>query len=158
MKKMVLGLVLALAALGLMASPAMAAPDSPRTVPMLSAADQAFLATLAKAPAPVPAAKRPSQGLEKSACNATANCWDGTTRSCSGNTSCSAVDSNCSGGQRGSVTCDGVTTQCPSCCPDLDCTAERASCASDCAGCPFIFSCNTSTCNVTCHCKFSGCF
>ncbi len=106
MKKMVLGFSLALAALGFLASPALAAP--------LSAADQAFIASLAQ-PAPVPAAQRPALG-EKALCTATANCWNGTTVSCSGNnstTSCSATDSNCGGGQRGSVTCDGVTVFCP---------------------------------------------
>jgi hypothetical protein len=60
--------------------------------------------------------------------------------------------------QRGSVTCDGVTTSCPICPCDLDCAAERADCIAGCDPCPAIFSCNLSTCTVTCHCKFSGCF
>jgi hypothetical protein len=151
MKKILLGLSLSLAALGFLVSPAMAAP--------LSATDQAFIASLA-APAPVPAAKRPALG-EKALCNATANCWDGSTVSCSGNnstTSCSATDSNCSVGQRGSVTCDGVTTLCPACPCDLDCAAERADCIGTCDPCPALFSCSLSTCTVSCHCKFSGCF
>lgn len=52
----------------------------------------------------------------QSTCNATANCGS-TTVSCTGTSSCSAVDRNCSTLTRGSVTCDGVTTSCPtSCC------------------------------------------
>ena len=151
MKKMLLGLSLSVAALGFLVSPAVAAP--------LSATDQAFIASLA-APAPVPAAKRPALG-GKALCSATANCWDGSTVSCSGNnstTSCSATDSNCLVHQRGSVTCDGVTTSCPICPCDLNCTEERANCASDCSPCAFTFSCSLSTCTVTCHCKFSTCF
>jgi hypothetical protein len=151
MKKMVLGLSLTLAALAFLVSPAMAAP--------LSAADQAFIASLS-APAPVPAAKRPALG-EKALCNASANCWDGSTVSCSGNnstTSCSAADSNCSGGQRGSVTCDGVTTFCPPCPCDLNCAEERSFCIQDCSPCPAIFSCNLTACTTSCRCKFSGCF
>ena len=152
MKKMVLGFSLALAAFSFLASPALAVP--------LSAADQAFIASLAKPAAPVPAAKQPALG-EKALCTASANCWDGSTVSCSGNnstTSCSATDSNCGGGQRGSVTCDGVTTFCPPCPCNLDCAAERADCISTCDPCPAIFSCSLSTCTVHCHCKFSGCF
>ena len=154
MKKVALGFLLVLAALGLTTSPGMAAPAA-------SAADQAFLAALAAPVAPVPAAKRPALG-GKALCTASANCGTGGTISCSGNnstTSCSATDQNCSLGQRGSVTCDGVTTLCPNtCCPGLDCSAERSNCAADCSPCAFTFSCNTSTCAVTCHCKFSTCF
>src|SRR3954447_4596485 len=144
MKKM--ALVLVLAALSLMASPAMAAPDSPRVAPALSAADQAFLAALATAPAPEPAAKRPAL-TGKALCTASANCANGGTVSCSGNnsaTSCSAVDGNCNVGEPGHVTCDGVTTWCSDCA--CSCAAERANCAADCDPCPFTFSCSTSTC------------
>lgn len=65
------------------------------------------------------AAKRPGAGLEKALCSATANCESGTI-TCQGNnstTSCSATDRNCTNGQRGSVTCDGVTALCPTTCP-----------------------------------------
>jgi len=108
-KRMILGLSLGLVALGLPVSPVVAAPA-------LSTSDQAFLASLA-IPTPVPAAKRPALG-EKSLCNTTANCSDGTTVFCAGNvstTSCSAADSNCAAGEPGHVTCDGVTTSCPPC-------------------------------------------
>src|SRR5215213_10905728 len=67
------------------------------------------------------AAQRPTIALDgKALCTATANCDSGTTVSCQGNnstTSCSAVDRNCTNNQRGSVTCDGVTTTCPTACP-----------------------------------------
>lgn len=150
MKKMVFGLSLALA-LGFLGSPAQAATSS--------AADQAFLASLAAPagiPAPTLAAKRPGSGLEKSVCNATANCWDGSQVSCGGNSSCTATDSSCPG-QRGSVNCDGNVTQCPACPCDLNCAEERSLCESDCAGCPFTFSCSLSTCTLSCHCNFRFC-
>ncbi len=51
-------------------------------------------------------------GNQRAYCQA--NCWNGSTPSCSG-TSCSAQDSNCSAGIRGHVTCNGITTFCPAC-------------------------------------------
>lgn len=53
-------------------------------------------------------------------CTATADCDDGSTVMCSGNSSCSASDANCPY-TRGHVTCDGASTFCPACedpCPD----------------------------------------
>lgn len=53
--------------------------------------------------------------LNKALCSATANCASGTV-SCNGNnsaTSCAAYDRNCATGEQGHVTCDGVTTWCP---------------------------------------------
>ncbi|HYO15718.1 MAG TPA: hypothetical protein VE685_21175 [Thermoanaerobaculia bacterium] len=170
MKKMVLGLSLALAALGfLMMSPAVEAADSPQTVPRaLSAADQAFLASLAApakpAAAPAPAAKRPS-GLEKALCSATARCWDGTTRRCDGNnsaTSCTAVDSVCPT-QRGYVTCDGGTQFCPECptpggCPSTWCTdQDEQNCAAGCFPCDYTFTCSSTNCTESCRCNFRTC-
>lgn len=152
-KKMVFGFSMVLAVLGFLGSPALAATESPT----LSTADQAFLASLA-VPAGTPApelAAKPPRGLEKATC--TANCWDGSVVSCTGN-SCSGTNSNCGGGQRGSVTCDGQTTLCPACPCDLNCAEERSLCESDCAGCPFTFSCSTSTCTTSCHCNFRSCF
>lgn len=159
MKKMVLGVSRALVVLVFAVSPAMsAATDPAQGARVLSAADQAFLATLAP-PAPVPVAKRPTV-RGKALCTASANCGSGGTISCEGNnstTSCSSTDQSCPT-VRGSVTCDGVTTVCPnSCCPDLDCAAERADCESTCSPCLFNFSCSTSTCTLTCHCRFSSC-
>jgi hypothetical protein len=54
-----------------------------------------------------------------SSCNATAECFPGTV-SCSGNSTCSAFDRNCTAGERGHVTCDGVTTWCPQTCGGFD--------------------------------------
>ena len=107
MKKMVLGLVLALAALGLIASPAMAAPAP-------TAADQAFLATLA-APDQTPTLAATHLITGKSACTATAICGGGLTISCAGVGSCLAADQNCAVGQNGFVQCDGRRTLCPPC-------------------------------------------
>jgi hypothetical protein len=118
MKRLALGLVLALAALGLMASPVMAAPNAPQAAPAWTAADQVFLATLAvpaQAPAPALAATRPTLG--KSTCSASADCGSGITLGCTGHNSCSAVNRNCSTGVRGSVTCDGIRVPCTNPCP-----------------------------------------
>jgi hypothetical protein len=71
------------------------------------------------AKAALPAAKRPQILPGKSLCSATANCDTGTV-TCQGNnstTSCSAADRNCDIGERGHVTCDGVTTSCATACP-----------------------------------------
>lgn len=102
MKKSSLGLFLVCAALAFLISPARAA-DSPRAAPAMSAADRAFFASLAVArgaASPVPAARRPPTGSggQKSLCTAEANCAFGGTVSCQGNSSCSAVDGNCSWG------------------------------------------------------------
>lgn len=68
------------------------------------------------APEPLFLAARETGGT-KSACTATANCASGTV-TCNGNSACNAVDRNCSVLENGHVTCDGVTTNCPtSCCP-----------------------------------------
>jgi hypothetical protein len=146
MRRWVLGFVLTFAALALMTFPAQAAP-------VLSAADQEFLASLA-APAPTLAAQRPSDA--KALCTATAHCGTGGTVSCSSNvstTSCSATDQNCAVHQRGSVTCNGATTLCPNACPcSLDCTADRANCEDSCA-CGAIFICSVATCTESCRCK-----
>ncbi|HEX4965160.1 MAG TPA: hypothetical protein VF173_30405 [Thermoanaerobaculia bacterium] len=159
MKKTLLGLALEVAALGLLLSPAMAAASPPQAAPV-NVADQAFLSSLAEVgpPAPELAAKRPAID-QKALCTASAHCWNGTTVSCSGNnstTSCSATDSNCSVHQRGSVTCDGVTTSCPVCPCDLNCTDERANCVDICSPCIAISSCNLTTCTSSCHCKVIG--
>jgi hypothetical protein len=163
MKKMLFGLSLSVAALALLVSPAMAA-SSPQAAPALSAADQAFLASLAApagTPAPELVAKRPRIGT-KSLCTATANCWNGGTVSCSGNnstTSCTAVDGNCSVGERGHVTCDGVTTACPTACPCPSdfCITEEDNCAANCSPCSYTFTCSLSTCTDHCHCNFRTC-
>jgi hypothetical protein len=113
MKRMVLGFVLAFAALVLMVSPALAEPGSSPAAPRLSAADQEFLVSLAT-PAPVLAARGPI--AEKALCTATVDCGM-TSVTCSSSVSgasCSSVDRRCPI-QRGSVTCDGFTAMCPIC-------------------------------------------
>src|SRR4051812_24186343 len=104
MKKLVLGAFVGLAALIFLVSPAMAA-NPQQSVPALSAADQAFLATLAT-PAPTLAARHLSTGREgKAFCTASANCGSGGTISCNGNSTCSNADHNCAEEQQGYVTC-----------------------------------------------------
>ena len=73
-----------------------------------------------------------------SACSATANCASGYgTVYCEGNTSCTAYDRSCPG-EQGHVTCDGVTTWCPTvACP--------------CSGGPIQCN-NCNTCNQTGDC------
>ncbi|HEX4965156.1 MAG TPA: hypothetical protein VF173_30385 [Thermoanaerobaculia bacterium] len=157
MKKTLLGLSVA-AALGLFLSPSMAAAN-----PVLSDADQAFLASLAGAsvgtPAPQPAAKRPGI-TPKSLCTATANCGGGVTITCSSNTSvssCSAADRNCNV-ERGHVTCDGMTTLCsPACpgCPPDWCTGD---CTDVCFPCSGSLICNGPPgCFSRCKCDFVHC-
>jgi hypothetical protein len=149
MKRLVLGFVLTLAALGLMTSPAMAEPGPSPSAPMLSAADQEFLTTLAS-PAPTLAAKRPIVG--KATCMAL--CDSDPSVSCTG-TTCSAVDRNCSTGTRGNVICDGVKTKCPTPCPPPpppSCDDLAALCASTCGLCPIqSFNCDP----YSCHCWLS---
>jgi hypothetical protein len=155
MKKMVLGISMILAALVFLV-PAATAASRPQGAPTLSA----FLASLAT-PAPVPMAKRPAL-TGKALCTATANCGSGGTISCDGNnstTSCSATDQDCSVAQRGSVTCDGVTTVCPNdCpCPVSFCDTKDANCASRCSGCDYNFDCDPVACTSFCHCIWSSC-
>lgn len=68
------------------------------------------------APAALTVAKSAGAPTPDSICTATAWCNDGSTVSCSGNSTCSATDANCPS-TRGSVTCDGSTTYCAASCP-----------------------------------------
>ncbi len=111
MRRMALGFVLTFAALILMISPALAVGSRP-AAPVLSAADQEFLASLAT-PAPTLAAKRPIEG--KAMC--TTVCGVDHPLVCPpGTTTCSAVDADCAVGVRGYIICDGVKTKCPAVC------------------------------------------
>ena len=75
-----------------------------------------------------------------SACTATANCESGTVY-CEGNNTCSAYDRLCSS-EQGHVTCDGVTTWCPTSCP--------TTCGPQCQSCE---TCNqTWDCFACCRC------
>lgn len=153
MKRLVLGLSLALA-FGFVVSPVLAA-DSPQVARMLSAADRAFLATLAASPAKP--ARRPATGQEKSLCFAGASCGSYSI-TCTGNnstTSCSAADRNCPY-ERGHVTCDGVTTWCNEPCPP-DCDQLESNCAWNCNPCNYNFSCDPETGDWDCRCIFRNC-
>lgn len=161
MKRTGLGLSLSLVALSLLAAPALA-EGPPRAVKALSAADHVFLASLtASAPAASPAARHPrtgpragsKPGLEKSSCSAQATCYDNTTVSCEGNSSCSAVDSQCPWGEGGHVTCDGVTTSCPAC--PFNCSQAEDQCYRWCYPCSYSFACDES--GPSCDCNWSTC-
>lgn len=81
------------------------------------------------------ASKRPTP---TAVCTAGAACHNGTTVSCSGGGTCTSVDSNCGNGERGRVTCDGVTTYCPLCpCNDTPvcCRCERYGDCQSCCRC-----------------------
>jgi hypothetical protein len=158
MKKMVLGLSLSLAALAFLMSPALAAESPPQAAPVLSVADQAFLASLARVPAGTPApeqaAKRPHIA-QKDMC--TANCYGGGTVSCSGTGTCTAVDDNCNVGEQGHVVCNGAYTWCPTACPGCGpywCNGE-SDCAANCSnlGCDYDYTCyDYPSCSDHCRC------
>jgi hypothetical protein len=149
MRRMALGFVLTFAALVLMISPALAVGSRP-AAPVLSAADQEFLASLAT-PAPTLAAKRPI--AEKALCSAAVDCGGGHSISCSSSINrahCSSVDRDCPAGQQGSVTCDGVTTTCLPCPVASLCATLSEQCTESCGPCgvrffqcdPYVCQCN----------------
>jgi hypothetical protein len=125
--------------------------QTPNVVPLTSEALAAILGPSAVTPAPSCAAlrgepifaanaKKPRPGGEpKSICNATASCGSGSV-SCSGNSTCWAVDRDCLNCEQGHVTCDGVTKWCSSAC---NCNSyfgvERwccqCACTADCVAC-----------------------
>jgi len=151
MKKMVFGFSLSLVTLCFLTPPALAAAGPPHGAPTLGT----FLASLAK-PAPVAAAKHPARG-GKSLCTATANCAFGGTVDCQGNSSCSAVDGNCSWGVVGYVICDGHYYSCGgSCCGESFCT-RGDQCAFSCYPCSYNYTCNYSYCSDDCECNYSTC-
>lgn len=143
MKKLILG-VAVLVALGLAMSPARAVAGSTQGIPVLSAEDQEFLATLALAeavPAPDLLAKRPAGIGTKAACSV--NCGSSTISCPAGTTTCSAVNRSCPS-QPGYIVCNGVTTSCPIC-PN-SCEALFAQCESSCNGCVKSFQCSPYSC------------
>ena len=81
---------------------------------------------------------RPGVG-PKSICTATATCASGTV-SCQGNSTCTTVDRDCLNCQQGYVTCDGVTTWCPTACNCNSYTGTQrwccqCACTDDCFAC-----------------------
>lgn len=164
MKKLVLELFLTFAALILLVFPATAETKEPQKAPALSAADRAFLASLARMPiAPAPAAKKPGEDPpigENALCTASASCGSYTIacQSNSSPTSCSAADRNCPG-EQGHVTCDGVTTWCSETCDECPqgwCDGD-ADCAWNCYPCPYTYTCNETYCTDRCRCNLQQC-
>lgn len=166
MKKLVLGLSL-IATLACLVSPAMAETKQPQAARTLSAADQAFLASLTRMPlAQVNAAAKPEPPPigENALCQVSASCGNGYSVSCQGNnstTSCSGWDRNCAIGEQGHVTCDGVTTWCPDVCEPEPCGPDwcqgESDCAWNCYPCPYTYTCNATYCTDRCRCNFQIC-
>jgi hypothetical protein len=74
-----------------------------------------------------------------------------TSVSCSSDTSsvsCSGINRNCAAGERGRVTCNGVTTWCPLCPPPpSNCQTLLAQCVNSCpGGCVKSFRCSPYSC------------
>ena len=65
----------------------------------------------------------------------TAACDSGVTVSCTGRYNCAAVDRNCSIAERGHVTCDGVTTYCPTACGADGSSCDECAATGDCFAC-----------------------
>jgi hypothetical protein len=142
MKKLVLGVVV-LVALGLATSPARAAAGATQEGPVLSAEDQAFLATLAvpeAVPAPELVARRPAGIGTKATCSI--SCGSSTISCPAGTTTCGAVNRSCPS-EPGHIVCDGVTTWCPAC---VDCNALFTQCENSCNDCVKYFLCSPYTC------------
>jgi hypothetical protein len=105
------------------------------------------------AAAAVPAAKQPLP--TKATC--TARCTGSTSVSCTttGTGTCSAVDRDCGTNERGHVTCNGVTTNCPTSCA----CGTVCNCAAPCFTTPcdsgggYIIDCSSwGICNSSCYC------
>lgn len=81
-------------------------------------------------------------------CSASADCWDGSTRSCSGGSgsTCTAVDSNCNSNVDGYAQCGSSTYSCPPC---PTCYFNGASCTSS-AFC-------ASKCDLVCGLPYGSC-
>lgn len=97
------------ALLTLLATPALVADSATTADPAAS--------TQAEASTQPPAERVADGGLGEiggqSACEATAQCQDGSEVSCEGSNQCHAYDQDCAGGERGYVECDGNKTYCP---------------------------------------------
>lgn len=142
MKRIGFTALVALIALG---ASAPASVETPAPFPFARLASTASEVCPAPQDAWLLAASKPKPSLDKALCSATANCASGTV-SCNGNqssTSCTAFDRDCATGEQGHVTCDGVTTWCPT--VACGCTTgtprQRACCrcaqTGDCLDCYF---------------------
>jgi len=89
---------------------------------------------------PVFAATKPRFSIgQKSVCSATATCASGTV-SCNGNSTCTTVDRDCLSCEQGHVTCDGITSWCPTACNCNSYTGInkwccQCACTDDCISC-----------------------
>jgi hypothetical protein len=98
--------------------------------------------------APFPAGAVEGDEVE-SYCTATVDCWDGTTRSCTGVSPCSYLPSNCPS-SRGWVSCGGARTYCPPC-PLLQCDMDGARCWGDYDCRPSGYACDSCVCDYSVH-------
>lgn len=147
-----------------LASPVLAASEPARAAP--DRGFIAFLDSLQKNPVPLSAAakaKGPGGGVSEMAlCTASANCGSDPGVYCEDHTSpanCSGVDQNCGWGQRGWVSCNGVTTYCPDdCdpCPEGWCDGADQ-CAWSCYPCPYNYNCMQQYCADDCQCRYDIC-
>lgn len=113
--------ICALVALVLAAAPALAAGGNAPIAQFLPPDQAPMFSALAQAPQPQ--AHKGNIGDPSAQGFCVADCWDGTSRDCSGST-CNAVDSSCSTGQSGY--CYGSDTgykYCPTC-PSSTCSAQ----------------------------------
>jgi Tfp pilus assembly protein PilV len=118
MRKLILAVTLTGFALALGAAPAHASSaDEDAFIASLTA--PALEASAASEAKPTAARNEETGPFTEGYCSATADCWNGTTVSCSTTSgSCSFVDAACNpyGGQRGWVKCGSQATKyCPSC-------------------------------------------
>lgn len=88
---------------------------------------------------------------EQSECNALADCAEYPNVSCQGNTTCTAVDRNCSFNQRGYVNCDGNTTYCGPICEGGGGCTTMLQCKQGCLPCNgFVVCHNVQACDCEC--------
>jgi hypothetical protein len=132
------------------------------TPPAEAAPAAVSLDALFDRPACVAAAKDTGFNPVQLSCSAQATCWNGSILSCSdsGAGTCTGVNSNCSVGQQGYVSCGGSTTLCPDCPTACDvqlCTLRcsvNADCDTVCCGHGF---CSNSGCSPKNTIKFCIC-
>lgn len=103
--------ILMLATVSVSAAASLPAGSGTTTLPAVNGADLPV--------APVYASLGGIHG--QSACTATAQCSGYTPASCSGSSTCTAVDQDCNAGQQGYAECDGTKVYCSHVCPSCPC-------------------------------------
>ena len=109
-------------------------PLALHAAPQTFANDAEFLASLS-----LPAAKPMSESSIESSCSA--NCFGAGTASCSGGSSCYAVNRNCAAGEPGHAVCYGVTSAWCDPCPEPVEPGCQTMCEATCGG-PGMGFCN----------------